>query len=285
MESRLAYKTLLALVDGSDDTADRLDMACHLARRHQAHLSVLALSQQFTPYVSAALDGGAAAIDFELINEAKARAQAIAADAKQRIDSHKQLGDVRWASHDTFGLREAVGLQGRHADLIIAGQPIENQFIGVREAAFEGALLSSGRPVLLVPSSWSGAGQFENLVLAWDASQQAARALGAATPLVEQAKTMTVVVVDPEPTHAGFGEEPGADIALHLARHCPKVELDRIPSSGDSIAQALLARTIAASGDLIIMGGYGHSMLRESFFGGVTREIIHQTSVPLLLAH
>ena len=86
-------------------------------------------------------------------------------------------------------------------------------------------------------------------------------------------------------THAGFGEEPGADIALHLARHCPQVELDRIPSSGHSIAQAVLARTIAASGDLIIMGGYGHSMLRESFFGGVTREIIHQTSVPLLLAH
>ncbi len=281
----MSFKTVLVLLDASDDTAERLDMACRLARHHEAHLSVLALSQQFTPYVSAALDGGSVAIDLELINESKARAQSIAALAKKRIDSHNQLGDVRWASHDTFGLREAVGLQGRHADLIIAGQPIEDQFIGLREAAFEGALLYSGRPVLLAPSNWQGPAQFNNIVLAWDASQQAARALGAATPLVQQAETMTVVVVDPEPTHAGFGEEPGADIALHLARHCPNVELDRIPTSGDSVAQALLTRTTAASGDLIIMGGYGHSLLRESFFGGVTREIIHQTSVPLLLSH
>ena len=281
----MSFKTLLVLLDESEDTPNRLEMACRLARHHEAHLTALALSQQVMPYVSATLDGGTAAIDFELMNEAKARAQSIAAAASKKIHSLGQPGDVRWASHETFGIRQTVALQGRHADLIIAGQPIEDQFVGLREAAFEGALLSSGRPVLLAPRNWNAPGPIENIVLAWDASQQAARALGAATPFVQQAATTTVVVVDPEPGPGGFGEEPGADIALHIARHCRNVELDRIPSSGDSIAQALLARTTAASGDLIVMGGYGHSLLRESFFGGVTREIIHRTSVPLFMSH
>jgi len=281
----LSFKTLLVLLDESEDSPKRLDVACSLADHHGAHLSALAMSQQIAPYMSAGLDGGSAAIDVELINEAKARAQSIAAAAKKSIDARGQLGDVRWASHATFGLREAAALQGRHADMVIAGQPIEDQSIGLREAAFEGVLLSSGRPVLLAPSSWRGPVHMRRIVLAWDASKQAARALGDATPLIQQAETITIVVVDPEPGHQGFGEEPGADIALHLARHCPKVELDRIPSSGTSVAQALLARTTAASGDLIIMGGYGHSLLRESFFGGVTRQIIHQTTIPLLLSH
>lgn len=281
----LSFKTLLVLLDESEDSLKRLDVVCSLADHHRAYLNALAMSHLITPYMAAGLGGGAGTIHIELIEEAKELAQSIATAAKKSMDARGQVGDVRWASHPTFGLREAAALEGRHADLVIAGQPIEDQTIGLREAAFEGALLSSGRPVLLAPSNWQGPVNMRNLVVAWDASKEATRALADAAPFIEQAEKITIVIVDPEPSHQGFGENPGADIAPVLARHCDKVELDRIPSSGASVAQALLARTKDASGDLIIMGGYGHSLLSESFFGGVTREIIHRTTTPLLMSH
>jgi nucleotide-binding universal stress UspA family protein len=124
-----------------------------------------------------------------------------------------------------------------------------------------------------------------HVVVAWDASSQSARTLSDAAPFLESAEETTVVVVDPEPGNQGFGVDPGADIAPVLARHCSNVILDRIPSSGASIAQALLTRTIDASGDLIVMGCYGHSSLRESLLGGVTRDMIEQTTIPILLSH
>lgn len=254
----LSFKTLLVLLDESEDSLKRLDVVCSLADHHRAYLNALAMSHLITPYMAAGLGGGAGTIHIELIEEAKELAQSIATAAKKSMDARGQVGDVRWASHPTFGLREA---------------------------AFEGALLSSGRPVLLAPSNWQGPVNMRNIVVAWDASKEATRALADAAPFIEQAEKITIVIVDPEPSHQGFGENPGADIAPVLARHCDKVELDRIPSSGASVAQALLARTKDASGDLIIMGGYGHSLLSESFFGGVTREIIHRTTTPLLMSH
>ena len=176
-------------------------------------------------------------------------------------------------------------MHGRHADLTIAGQPALDHSLTVREAALEGALLSSGRPVLLIPTGRDQPINVRHVIVAWDTSKESARALGDAALFLDAAERVTVVVVDPMPGQESFGPNPGADIAPVIARHCNKVELDRMPSSGASIAEAILGRAVYGDGDLIVMGGYGHSLLRETVFGGVTRQMIHDTTVPLLLSH
>ena len=281
----MSIKTMLIFLDESAESKERLEVACGLAEHHGAHLNALAMSIQIHPFAAVALEGGAAGIDVEQIEQERIRAQSVAAAAKKRLQTRGVMGDTRWISHEQFGLREAASLQGRYADLIIAGQPTEGPYSSLREAALEGALFSSGRPMLVIPSNWRGPISVRNVIVAWDASREAARALSDAIPFLEAADKTTIVIVDPKPGHKGLGEDPGADIAPILARHCSNVSLDRIPSSGASIAQALVTRAKDASGDLIVMGGYGHSSLREALFGGVSREMIHQTSIPLLLSH
>lgn len=281
----MSLKSIIVLLDNSSDSTSRLDIACSLAEQQGAHLNALSLSLQIYPYAAASLDAGAAAIDVGLIEEARLCAQSVAAAAKQALEARALPGDVRWSSRELSGLRDVAALQGRFAELTVAGQPVEGHYQSLREWALDGALLSSGRPVLLIPSNFQGPLNIRNVIVAWDASREASRALGDATPFIANAEKTTIVIVDPNPGQQEFGDEPGADIAPVLARYCDNVVVDRIPSSGASTAQALLARSIDASGDLIVMGGYGHSPLRESIFGGVSREMIRQTTIPLLLSH
>jgi nucleotide-binding universal stress UspA family protein len=284
-ETVVSIKTMLVLLDDADDATARLDTACSLAERYDAHLNALALSLQIYPYTSVGLDAGAAAIDVGLIEEARQRAQSVAAAAKKTLETRGAHGEVRWSSRELSGQRDNAAIHGRFAELTIVGQPVEGQYHSLREWAVEGALLFSGRPLLMVPSSWQGAIDARHVIVAWDASREAARALNDAMPFIEGTEKTTVLIVDPKPGDQEFGDEPGADIAPLIARHCSNVVVDRIPSSGASIAEALLERSSDASGDLIVMGGYGHSPLRESIFGGVSRDMIRLSEVPLLLSH
>lgn len=281
----VSFKTVLTLLDEAEDSSGRLDVACSLAKDQGAHLNALAMSLQLYPLVSSGIDVSAATINVELLEEARQRAQSVAAAAKKSIDAHGLLGEARWTSRELAGVRDAAALHGRHADLTIAGQPVEGRHLILREAALEGALFYSGRPVLLIPNNWQAPINVRHIVVAWDASKEVAGALSDAVHFLEHAEKTTIVIVDPKPGHQDFGADPGVDIASVLARHCRNLELDRIPSSGASVAQALLTHAADVSADLIVMGGYGHSLLRETVFGGVSREIIHKTAIPLFMSH
>jgi nucleotide-binding universal stress UspA family protein len=281
----VSFKTILAFLDDSDDGPARLEAACKLAEIHGAHLDVLAMTQRIVPYVAAGIGAAAAELDLRQIEQARDDAKKLATKAAETLSRRGQLGDARWISQEVFGLREAAGIFGRQSDLVLAGQPLKDNNAYVREAVFEGALFSSGRPVLLLPANWKGTAEFKNIVVAWDASREAARALSDAAVFIEAAASLKIVIVDPKPGYQGFGEDPGNDIATVLARHCDDVELVRIPSSGKSISQALLTAANDSAADLIVMGGYGHSRLRESVFGGVTRDMLEVTTIPLLMSH
>ncbi len=281
----MSYKTLLVFLDSSEDSPARFDAACSLAAHHDAHLSALAMTQRVMPVIASGIGAATAVMDVGQLQEAREKAHALALDADQRLTARSQLGDVRWISQELAVLREVAAVHGRHSDLIIVGPSSNDTNTYLREAAFEGALFSSGRPVLLLPSNWKGSPMMDNILVAWDASREAARALSDATPLIKRAKSVMVVVVDPDPGRQDFGDSPGDDIATVLARHCSNVELAKIPSSGRSVAQALQAKAADTAADLIVMGGYGHSRLRESLFGGVTREMVESTPVPVLISH
>ena len=152
----MSFKSMIVLLDNSEDSSAQLDVACSLAEDQGAHLNALALSLQIYPAV-AGLDAGAAAIDVGQIEEARQRAQSAAAAAKETIEARGLPGDVRWSSRELSGLRDVAAVQGRFAELTIAGQPVEGQYQSLREWALDGALLSSGRPVGSIRTSVYGA--------------------------------------------------------------------------------------------------------------------------------
>ena len=122
------------------------------------------------------------------------------------------------------------------------------------------------------------------MLAAWDGSAPAARALGDALPLLRRAERVSLAVVDPERLGGRVGEQAGADIAAHLARHGVKVEVQALPSGRLATADVLLDFAADTGADLLVMGGYGHSRLRELAFGGTTRDVLGRMTVPVLLA-
>ncbi len=104
-------------------------------------------------------------------------------------------------------------------------------------------------------------------------------------PFIEAAEAVHIAMVDPDTGDDAHGEEPGADLAAALARHDVPVTVDALPSAGQTVAGRLLSHAADCGASLIVMGGYGHWRLRESVFGGATRDMVRQTTVPLLMAH
>jgi nucleotide-binding universal stress UspA family protein len=147
----------------------------------------------------------------------------------------------------------------------------------------ETALFESGRPLLIVPYIQVAGLKLDRVMVCWDGSRSAARAVGDAMPFLLRAKVTEITIVSVE--RAKSDEMPGADIAHHLARHGAKVEVNRITSGDIDIANTILSRAADASADLLVMGGYGHSRMREFILGGVTRAILASMTVPVLMSH
>lgn len=176
-------------------------------------------------------------------------------------------------------------LQGRYADLVVVGQtdPDDRSATATPDLP-EYVMLNCGRPVLIVPY----AGKFDhvgkNVLVAWDGSMEATRALTDAIPLLKHANNVSVVLFNPSSRSKVHGEQPGADIALYLARHKIKVEVVRQNTDID-VGNALLSLAADLGSDLIVMGGYGHTRFREVLLGGVTMTVLKTMTVPVLMSH
>ena len=140
----------------------------------------------------------------------------------------------------------------------------------------------------MVPYIGAGERLGTRVMVAWDGGREAARAVGDALPLLARAESVAVLVINP--SQDGHGEQPGADIALHLARHgitveAQHLEAQHLEAQDLSVGDALLSRLADQDIDLLVMGAYGHSRLRELVLGGVTRKIFQQMTVPVLMSH
>jgi len=123
------------------------------------------------------------------------------------------------------------------------------------------------------------------VLVGWDASREAARAVRDAMPLLARAEAVTVLTIDAEQSPFGHGEIPGADIALYLARHGVKAEVARTVSAGIGIGNTLLSRAADYEANLLVMGAYGHSRVRELLLGGTTRTVLTSMILPVLMSH
>jgi nucleotide-binding universal stress UspA family protein len=253
------------------------DFAVDVAGRFDAHLTGIAfVYQPMVPMIEGSR------IPAEVIDAPRLAAEVAISkfnDAARRakIAAESRMTELTYNDGPT-----QFGRIARRFDLSIVAQP-EPDKAEPERAILEAALFDSGRPVLLVPWIQRGGSKLDRILVCWDGSRSAARAVGDAMPFLLRAEAAEVVVVS---SKAGKSDElPGADIARHLARHGLKVDLNRIVTGELDVANMLLSRAADFSADFMVMGGYGHSRLREFILGGVTRSILGSMTVPTLMSH
>ena len=276
----MGLKDILVLIEDNDRSAKRLGLACALASRHAAHVIGLFVVDVSVPVI-AGVDGGGAVLA-ELIETMRGDALAAGARAEAAFNEALRREGVAGEWRLVEGLApQQVALHGRYADLIVLGQQAPDD--GASNVTLEAVLFTSGRPVLVVPHAGTFQTLGERTLIGWNAKREAARAVGDALPLLSG--SATVLIVNPAPGTDLHGEDPGADIARHLARHGVTVAVERIVAPEIGADDALLNRAAETAADLIVIGAYGHSRLREFVLGGVTRGLLQHMTVPVLMSH
>jgi nucleotide-binding universal stress UspA family protein len=276
------YKTILVHLDRGARRSERLGLALTLAGRHDAHLvGLFAISELRVPtYVRSDPTGALIAAQNRQRAEAAAEAEA-AFRAAVRTRSGVR---TEWRLSGAEAL-DAVRLNARYADLVVVGQRDRDaeDDAGMAPEFVDELVLSCGRPVLIVPY----AGRFPDVgkkaLVAWNASAEAARAIADALPLLARAERVNVIVFDTG-KRGDHGEEPGADAALYLARHGVKATVSRYGSPDVDVGSQILSRAADMAADLIVMGAYGTSRMRELVLGGVTRTILESMTAPVLMS-
>ncbi|HXP75142.1 MAG TPA: universal stress protein [Stellaceae bacterium] len=284
----MGFKDILVTLAGATASEPGIGFAAELARDHGAHLVGLSILEPLD--LSAYFAPGSGFMAVDVIQEIEEKHRATAQAAASKIEAAFRAACSRAGISHEWRLAEGdpaeVGiLHAHYADLAITGQidpgkPPPGGWARLPEQL----ALASGRPALIVPY----AGRFDTVgrrvLLAWSRTRESARALNDSLPILERASHVTVLSINPR-----RGEEssdlPGADIALHLARHGVKAEAASTVADDIDVGNTLLSRAADLGADLIVMGCYGHSRMRELILGGATREILRHMTVPVLMAH
>ncbi|RWA77260.1 universal stress protein [Mesorhizobium sp.] len=276
----MSFRTLLT-VTGADQGDVDLKLAAALCEEINAHLSVLAL------VIAAPPAGGEYAVvspawlaereaEMRMLEKRTAAVSKLLSESLVSADLSSDYPDQSWAD-------EVIGRRARYADLTVIGPELLTTGT-LKKKVIEGALFSSGKPILLVPGGARATLKPKRIVVAWDASLEASRAVREALDMLSNAEEVRIAMVDPIEDERHHGDEPGADAAAYLVRHGVKVVVDRLPSANHSIADVLRQHAVDTGAELMVMGAYGHSRLRERIFGGVTRSLIEGAGLPILMA-
>jgi nucleotide-binding universal stress UspA family protein len=255
--------------------------AISLAEAFEAHVAAVAYS--YEAVIPPTIMGGVPTTFIEQQREENDKA---ANDAIARFDqAAKRAGvsfETRVLTASLAGAADQFGAIARRFDLSVIAQA-EPEKVQPEELIVEGALFGSGRPVVVVPYIQKAPLKLDRVMVCWDASRNAARAVADAMPFLHKAKTVDIVIVASERPKSD--EIPGANIAQHLARHGLKVEVKRIVATETDVASTILSHVADSAADFIVMGGYGHSRLRQFIWGGATRGILGAMTVPVLMSH
>ncbi len=280
----MSLKNLLVHIDDKSTCEKRVDAAIALARGFDAHLAAVMLVAE--PHVPPALG---VHIPADVLSrqreENEASAAAVLDAVRQRGDKAGLAIEVRheWVMLDDFAA--AFARQARHYDLSIVGQVDPDEGDVDAELVAEAAFMQSGRPTLMIPYIGARTLPPKRALIAWDGSREAARAANDALPLLAQTESVTILVVDPGSLKGKVGDQPGADLAAHLARHGLTAEVVTAASGGLGAGDVIIGQATDIGADLVVMGGYGHSRLRELVLGGATQSILDHMPVPVLLSH
>jgi nucleotide-binding universal stress UspA family protein len=264
---------------GAQDPAG--DYALSLAEAFGAH--VLGVAVSYDPVIPGTLMGG---IPPEIIDSQRVESNKKASAAIARFEQAAKRAGIsagsRTIQSSISGAADEINHIGRRFDLVVVGQP-DRQKPLPDDVISEGVLFETGRPVIFVPFIHKGGMKVDRIMVCWDGSRAATRAIADAMPILKKAKQVEVVIVSGKPGRQD--EISGADLGQHLARHGLKIEVKRITSPDIDVPSTILSHAADSSADMIVMGGYGHSRLREFVLGGATRGMLAAMTVPVLMSH
>jgi nucleotide-binding universal stress UspA family protein len=277
------YKTIVVHVDGGSQLAPRLRVAAGLARQHDAHLvgsAVTGISQRDFLTLGTSAMAALPDSDYDRLREAGSALLLNFTAQIERLDVSSW--EQRLVEDDA---QHALLQETRYAELLVLSRGTPT-FARLRLASDlpEYVALHCTRPVLVVPDDYQDEIVGSTIVVGWNASMEATRAVTAALPQLKLARSVLLALINPDELSERHGEQPGGDIALYLARHGVNVEIVRERSDAGT-APALLGLARDCGADLLVAGAYGRSRYREWIAGGVTRGLLEENTVPLLLAH
>jgi nucleotide-binding universal stress UspA family protein len=257
------------------------DYAISLARLFDAHIAGIGFI--YEPVIPGTVMGGIPTDLIEAQREENTRAAKVATDRFEAAASRAGLSaEVRLLDASVAGAADLFGRIARRFDLAVVGQARPQEGAS-EELLIEGALFESGRPVVVVPHVQTQGVTLDRVLVCWDGSRPATRAIADALPFLRRAKAIDIVAVSGE---RGKGSElVGTNMARHLARHGLKVELKRLSAGNVDVPAAITAHAVESGATFMVMGGYGHSRLREFILGGVTRTVLTSSTIPVLMSH
>ena len=268
-------KSILLYANRDPGLKSRLQAALDVTRLFAGHLTCL----QVTPYDSFIMGdpfGGVYALPTVI-----EQVQRVAEEQRGEIEAQLRGEGVSWDWLRFDGAPAQVIVdRARLSDLVVLSLPGEGRVAEGPQAIAADVLVHARAPVLAVPQAAAGFDGFGTALVAWDGSLEASHALRLTLPMLKQAGAVHVVTVT-----EGHGEFPATDAARYLARHGIEAELAEWPREGRSTAAALIDAAASLAAGYVVMGAYGHTRLREAVLGGATRDMLHASRVPLLLAH
>lgn len=277
----MSYRIILVHIDDTSRSSLRIQLAAELAKKCGAHLIGVA-DTGVSRFIYK--DGNLNGVDPSLLNHLehlRERATQNVADFKTQVAA---LGVASFAGEltqdDAYG---GIGFRARYSDLVIVGQTNPKETSAVVMDDFpEYMILNTGRPVLVIPYAGEFAQLAKRPLLAWDGSKAATRAITDAIPLLRDADVAHIVIINP--TSDVHGETPGSNISAYLAHHGVKFEVS-VHRTKLSIGPTLLSVAADLNSDLLVMGGYGHSRIKEMIMGGATNTMLKSMTIPVLFSH
>lgn len=273
----MSLTDILVHVDSSDKCHHRLDAAHQLVERFSVHVTGIHAYQLYSYPTHYEV-----AVPPFVIEQAEAQAKEESKAAREIFDRFSQAWESKfsWISDEGDPASVISNYAGCH-DLVVVSQFDPDQRETYSRELPDRIAFESGRPVMVIPYSGAGATIGDHVLIAWNGSREAARAIHDALPFLEKASSVNIVSADA----AKDLDLPSADIAAHLSRHGIDVETGQIQTKGHDVGAALTTLAEESGADLIVMGAYGHSRFRELILGGVTRHVLESMPVPVLMAH
>ncbi|MGK0168956.1 MAG: nucleotide-binding universal stress UspA family protein [Gammaproteobacteria bacterium] len=274
---QMAWKTILVHVDDTQGCGSRMQLAARIAREHAAELIGVFRVPEIDPRLFS--DPTVAMHNIDQITQRNRDTQASARSAfEAAAEQAKVTGTWQTVEHH---LEASLAGDALYADLVVAGQALPDE----RHPSVESIVMSSGRPTLLVPRIGTRSTDLSRIMIAWTPTREASRAVHDALPMLAHAEEVQVVCIGHTDAQLERARTASEMLSTHLARHGinaqPHVEMD----AELQIADVLLSRAADQDIHALVMGAYGHSKFREMVFGGATRALLHNMTIPVLMSH
>lgn len=280
----MAYRTIVVYFTSSSRSDALIESAVGVARKFDAHLTGLYVVPSVEVYVAAEVPVTADIMDLQRRHFVE-EAAVIQSAFESATDGETFSAEWRLADATGSTVPATVMEHARCADMVIVSQDQGLEEYGARHKVAEEVMFASGRPVLFIPTAGSYPVIGDHVTVAWNDSRESARACFDALPFLQSARDVGILCVNAKDTSMADASLPGSELATALARHDVRCEISQSVADEISVGDEILSRIADRGSDMLVIGGFGHSRVRELVFGGVTRQILAHMTEPVLMTH